>query len=259
MTELRVKIIASSRFNPVAASEATDWQWDDTSEDAAALTEFAGRACYASWAKPNPLTATNEGYIAHIQEVGHWSVLEHGFASIYIQGVSRSLTHELIRHRHFSPSQLSQRFVVLKADVAERSTDDFVVPPLFDGDAEAADLLLAAWENAVESYGALLVRAETMLTNRGVTGTSAKKQAREAARAVLPNMTPTAIVLSGNHRAWREMLLKRLQPQADAEISRLARLIFNLLSTLEPTLYQDLELSYPIIDNRLYESLQVKS
>ena len=75
------------------------------------LAEFAGRACYQSWTKPNPSTATNAGYLRHILEVGHLSVLEHGSVTFYLTGVSRSLTHELIRHRHFSYSQLSQRYV----------------------------------------------------------------------------------------------------------------------------------------------------
>ena len=43
-----------------------------------ALAEFAGPACYQSWSKPNPATATNAGYLRHILEVGHLSVLEHG-------------------------------------------------------------------------------------------------------------------------------------------------------------------------------------
>ena len=73
------------------------------------LAEFAGRACYQSWHKPNPDTRTNHGYLGHILEVGHESVLEHGTVSVYITGISRSLTHELVRHRHFSYSQESQR------------------------------------------------------------------------------------------------------------------------------------------------------
>ena len=63
------------------------------------------------WSKPNPRTATNAGYLRHIIDVGHFSVLEHASVSFYITGVSRSFTHELIRHRHFSYSQLSQRYV----------------------------------------------------------------------------------------------------------------------------------------------------
>ena len=67
-----------------------------------ALAEFAGRACYQSWSKPVPATATNAGYLDHILQVGHLSVLEHSSATFYITGISRSVTHELIRHRHFS-------------------------------------------------------------------------------------------------------------------------------------------------------------
>ena len=85
--------------------------WSTDAEGGPALVEFAGRACYQSWSKPNPRTATNESYIQHIIDVGHFSVLEHASVSFYITGLSRSCTHELIRHRHFSYSQLSQRYV----------------------------------------------------------------------------------------------------------------------------------------------------
>jgi len=128
-----------------------------------------------------------------------------------------------------------------------RSTDDFVVPPIFDEDDEAEQILMDAWEHAVDAYGKLLERAHQVLLEHGIKGTAAKKRAREAARAVLPNMTPTAIVLTGNHRAWREMLMKRLQPEADSEIRRLALGIFQMLSDEEPALYQDLEVWYPDI------------
>lgn len=242
--QLDVKIVGITRFVDEAAIEASDGVWtpDDRSSDAESLTEFAGRSCYQSWSRPNPKTAANADYLAHIEEVGHWSVMEHGTVTFYIRGVSRSLTHELIRHRHLSPSQLSQRFVVLNPDVMERSDRDFVVPPLFRGDEQAGEILLDAWEHAVEAYGALLVSAERIMREEGLTGSAASKRAREAARAVLPNMTPTAIVLTGNHRAWREMLLKRLQPEADAEIRALAVVLFKMLSDEEPALYQDLHL-----------------
>lgn len=242
--ELKVEIIGITRFVDDNAEEATGWKWSKGIgvSDGEALTEFAARACYQSWSKPNPKTSANADYLAHIEDVGHWSVMEHATVSLYIRGVSRSLTHELIRHRHLSPSQLSQRFVVLNPDVPERTTDDFVVPPLFEYDSVASDILMDVWETAVDAYEKLIARAEQLLV--GVNGTAAKKRAREAARAVLPNMTPTAIVLTGNHRAWREMLMKRLQPEADAEIRRLAMCIFQLLSREEPALYQDLVIDW---------------
>ena len=70
----------------------------------------AGRVCYMSFAKPRP--GGNHAYLNHILEVGHGSVLEHAVWCLVITGVSRSLTHELVRHRAgFSYSQLSQRYV----------------------------------------------------------------------------------------------------------------------------------------------------
>ena len=98
---LRVQLVAKTEFFPPA-----DVPWSTDADGGQALAEFAGRACYQSWSKPNPVTATNAGYLRHILEVGHLSVLEHGTVSFYLTGVSRSLTHELIRHRHFSYSQL---------------------------------------------------------------------------------------------------------------------------------------------------------
>ena len=61
------------------------------------LTEIAGRICYMSFAKPRP--GGNSAYLRNIIEVGHGSVLEHATFNLVITGVSRSFTHELIRHR----------------------------------------------------------------------------------------------------------------------------------------------------------------
>ena len=103
---LRVQLIAKTDF-----LAPPDVPWSTDADGGPALVEFAGRACYQSWSKPNPKTATNAAYLRHIIDVGHFSVLEHASVSFYITGISRSATHELIRHRHFSYSQLSQRYV----------------------------------------------------------------------------------------------------------------------------------------------------
>src|SRR5262245_57695928 len=102
----RVALIAKTEFCSPAGVP-----WTTDADGGEALAEFAGRACYQSWKKPNPATATNAGYLNHILEVGHLSVLEHGSVTFYITGISRSLTPELIRHRRFSYSQLSHRYV----------------------------------------------------------------------------------------------------------------------------------------------------
>src|SRR6202044_50792 len=85
---LHVQLIAKTEF--VAPS---DVPWSTDADGGQALLEFAGRACYQSWSKPNPKTASNAGYLRHIIDVGHLSVLEHASVSFYITGISRSCTH----------------------------------------------------------------------------------------------------------------------------------------------------------------------
>src|SRR3954449_9966979 len=81
---LRVPVIAQTQFTPPA-----DVLWDTDAEGGQALAEFAGRACYEAWDKANAATATNEGYLRHMLEVGHLAVLEHASVTMYVTGVSR--------------------------------------------------------------------------------------------------------------------------------------------------------------------------
>lgn len=186
------------------------------------LAEFAGRLCYQSWSRPNPDTATNDTYLAHILEQGHESVLEHSSATLYVAGVSRSLSHELVRHRHLSFSQLSQRFV-------DESSVGWVNPP-------AVDPVL--WAIAAEEMHPLRETYRNLVTVLMARGLS-RKQAREAARAVLPNATETRFVVTGNMRAWRDVLRRRLSSAADAEIQEFARLALGLLQEVAPGTFQD--------------------
>ncbi len=148
-----IRLVARTEF--VAPD---DVPWDTDADGGEALVEFAGRACYQSWSKPNPRTATNAGYIRHLLDVGHLSVLEHSSASFYITGISRSCTHELIRHRHFSYSQLSQRFV-------PGGDTPVVVPPAIEGDEELERLFLAAAETSREAYAELLEALDEKLSH----------------------------------------------------------------------------------------------
>src|ERR1700712_1299919 len=185
---LKVQVIAQTHFDT-----PDEVPWDTDVDGGQALAEFAGRACYQSWSKPNPATASNAGYLRHILEVGHLSVLEHGTVSMYLSGVSRSLTHELIRHRHFSYSQLSQR------SVPERDAA-FVEPAVIAEDPELHERFLAATEAAMTAYSELLEGLEKRFADVP-NATLRRKQARQAARAVLPNATETRIVVTGNYRA----------------------------------------------------------
>ncbi|MEC3977510.1 FAD-dependent thymidylate synthase [Amycolatopsis sp. H20-H5] len=205
----KVQLIAKTEFFP---PEEVPWSTD--ADGGEALAEFAGRACYQSWKKPNPKTATNAGYIDHIIEVGHLSVLEHGSVSFYITGISRSLTHELIRHRHFSYSQLSQRYVPEKNAA-------FVEPEVIAQDPELHAKFLAAAQASVDAYAELLTGLEEKFADVP-SATLRRKQARQAARAVLPNATETRIVVTGNYRAWRHFIAMRATEHADVEIRALA-------------------------------------
>src|SRR6202048_891503 len=113
--------------------------WMGESTDGERLAEFAGRLCYMS--QHNPASRVTREYLENIKKQGHGRVLEHAKYSLLLEGVSRSLTHELVRHRAgFAYSQLSQRYV-------DESEASFVVPPAIAGD----ELLESAWRTQLES------------------------------------------------------------------------------------------------------------
>lgn len=199
---------------------------DETSEShAEILTEFAGRSCYESWNKPHSKTRANADYNAHIVEVKHLSVLEHASITFYIRDVSRSLTHELVRHRHFAYSQRSQRY-------ADESANLIVVPPDIKKSNRAQHILSALDARAKTAYRELM----DIMVQEGLP----RKRARSAARSALLGSQSTAIVVTGNHRAWREFMSKRNDPAADEEIHTLATTILRVLKERYPSLYADL-------------------
>lgn len=228
--QLGVHLVAKTEFIP-----PPDVPWTTDADGGQALAEFAGRACYQSWSKPNPRTATNAGYLRHILEVGHLSVLEHGTVSFYLTGISRSLTHELIRHRHFSYSQLSQRYVP-ERDAA------MVEPEVIASDPELHQKFLDASAAAVKAYEELLEGLEKRFADVP-NGTLRRKQARQAARAVLPNATETRIVVTGNYRAWRHFIAMRATEHADVEIRALAIECLRQLQAAVPNVFSDFEIA----------------
>src|SRR3954452_4671391 len=227
---LRVQLVAKTEFVPPA-----DVPWETDADGGQALAEFAGRACYQSWTKPNPVTATNAGYLRHILEVGHLSVLEHGSVSFYLTGISRSLTHELIRRRHFSYSQLSQRYVP-ERDAA------MVEPDVIAADPELHAKSVEATEASVRAYTELLEGLEQRFADVP-NATLRRKQARQAARAVLPNATETRIVVTGNYRALRHFIAMRASEHADVEIRELAVECLRQLQRVAPNVFSDFTIS----------------
>ncbi|MGY1723632.1 FAD-dependent thymidylate synthase [Blastococcus sp. SYSU DS0533] len=227
---LRVQVVAQTQFTAPA-----DVPWETDADGGQALAEFAGRACYESWDKPNPATATNAGYLRHILEVGHLAVLEHGTVSMYLTGVSRSLTHELVRHRQFSYSQLSQRYVPEPAAAV-------VEPAVIAEDPELHARFVAAADAAAAAYTELLEGLERRLADVPH-ATLRRRQARQAARSVLPNATESRIVVTGNYRAWRHFVAMRASEHADVELRELAIACLRELQRVAGNVFGDFRIS----------------
>jgi thymidylate synthase (FAD) len=208
-------------------------QWHEAGTDGERLAEFAGRLCYMS--QGNPASRATRDYLDNIKKQGHGSVLEHANYSLLLEGVSRSLTHELVRHRAgFAYSQLSQRYV-------DESKAAFVVPPAVIGDKALEDAWKTQIEGAQQTYVALV--DQLMDRYRWVDDkVHRRKMAREAARGVLPNSTETKIVVTGNARAWRTMLELRSSEGAEFEIRRCAVACLRLLSAEAPGFFSDFEI-----------------
>ena len=187
------------------------------------VIEAAGRVCYLSFGKGRK---TFRQYIDNILESRHGSVLEHPTWTFLFTGISRSLSHELVRHRAgWAYSQLSQRYV----DEAQTA---FVVPPALQEPGMEDSLAMAteAWEQDLLAYIAL---------SGGLTVDRPRKQAREAARCILPNATETHIVASANARAIRHFIEMRASPYADAEIRRLALMLLDVMREEAPNVFAD--------------------
>jgi thymidylate synthase (FAD) len=220
-------------------------------KDGDLVPEIAGRVCYMSFMNPRP--GGNEAYIKHIKEVAHGSVLEHPSWSFIITGISRSLTHEFVRHRHMSYSQLSQRYV-------DESDVGFVVPhelreevkrawPLWEetGNSGYVDTYgkdphmttgldwITTVNNAREQYIQIvdyfMKKFMSDLTKGRIkAGTEMRKAARGTARSVLPNCTETKIFVTANARAWRHFIEMRGSKHAEVEIRKLAHKVWEVLA-----------------------------
>lgn len=218
--------------------------WHSDSEIAAeVLTETAGRVCYMSFAKPRP--GGNATYLHHIKEVGHGSVLEHGVWNLLFTGVSRSLTHELVRHRAgMGYSQLSQRYV-------DESVAEYVEPDIIAGDPELHSIWLEAIGQAHAAYLKLAEKLNAKLADPQAAAaamlppdadrTTRRKAARQAARSILPNATETKIFVTANARALRHFLEMRGAAGAEPEIRKLAGKVLDVMVKEAPNLFGDYE------------------
>jgi len=186
-----------------------------------------------SFAKPRP--GGNAAYLQRILEVKHGSVLEHAVWNFIITGVSRSFTHELIRHRAgFGYSQLSQRYV-------DETDTDFVEPECIAADAELHEVWLAAVQDAQRAYVRLVEGLQRKFA-KVEDVTLRRKLARQAARSVLPNATETKIFVTANARALRHFIELRASEHAETEIRIVAARVLEILQREAPSIFGDYEL-----------------
>jgi len=204
---------------------------------AAQVCKVAGQLCYASFSPKRTLNADAARYFRNIKESGHGSVLEHANFTFLFYGISRSVTHELVRHRMFSYSQVSQRYVsgkVLRFVERPEYAADPALHAAFERriDAAAADYETTALRLlAQQKAGAALLSGEAR--------TDLRKKVQQAARSVLPNETEAPIVVTGNVRAWRHFLEMRANPHAEIEIRELAFRTYLCLFAAESLLFED--------------------
>ncbi|MSR32359.1 MAG: FAD-dependent thymidylate synthase [Gemmataceae bacterium] len=235
--EPRVYLLGKQKVNDTELDQflsdhGVSWE-SDTEVAGEYLTEVAGRVCYMSFAKPRP--GGNHAYIEHILEVGHGSVLEHAVWNFLFTGVSRSLTHELVRHRAgMGYSQLSQRYV-------DESVAEYVEPECVANDPECHQ----AWQETVEAAHSGYIKLVELLAKKfqdEPDRTMRRKLARQAARSVLPNATETKIFVTANARSLRHFIEMRGSRHAEDEIRQLAVQVLKILQVEAPNLFGDYQL-----------------
>src|SRR5215211_3034827 len=206
--------------------------------DSSQLCKISGQVCYASFGERRTRNDNAAAYFERLTSAGHGSVLEHASFSFLLYGISRSVTHELVRHRAgVGFSQVSQRYVsgaVLR----------FVERPEYQDDEELHRRFEERADRAAAEYGAMADR----LLERQVGGnsmlsadykTDARKKVQQTARSVLPNETEAPMVFTGNVRALRHIIEMRADAHAESEIRNLAVRIYLCLVTADPILFGD--------------------
>lgn len=222
-------------FQSFLAHQGTTWQRTQSATEAEELVEAAGRMCYMSFgAAQSP--RTNPEYLANLIRLGHESVLEHVTWGFVLTGVSRSFTHQLVRHRvGIAISQLSQQY-------HDESSAAFVAPV----GLESSEQAVKAWQRAVEvaksSYREILAVLEAAGDVNGLGKKEFRRRVRSIARSVLPNATETMLFVCANARTLRYLFEVRGSIAGDEEMRRVMAEIFLCVEKEAPQLFSDFHL-----------------
>ena len=201
----------------------------------------AGRSCYSDKPADEILgTGNPEKTLSSIIGMGHKSVIEHAVFTFSVSGVSRSLTHQLVRHRIASFSQQSQRYVKLE-------NFEYIIPPSIENDPAAKAIFIEAMEKDTDYYNKLVdILYEKHLQRYLEEGLSekksrnkAEKEAIEDSRYVFPNACETKIIFTMNARVLLNFFRLRTCNRAQWEIRELAIEMLRKVQAVYPTLFKD--------------------
>lgn len=197
--------------------------------DALALIYAAFRQCYHTgfvgdmWPKLTDGEITPEKqaeFISGVMASGHVSPIEHVTFSFAVEGVSRALTHQLVRHRIASYSQQSQRYV-------DGSNFDYILPPKIAALPEARE----RFSRCIDEIGAAYREIKKLLEEAG------HDKAKEDARFLLPQAAETRIVLTMNCRSLLNFFEHRCCSRAQWEIRALAQAMLKECRKVLPAVF----------------------
>lgn len=214
---------------------SVDKAWEcDTDNAAEIICMTAGKICYDAYGKGRSDTKT---YLQNILHQKHGSVLEHANWSFVIAGVSRTFSHEHVRHRAgVAISQRSSRYV--KEDQC-----GVIAQPSINSNAKAKQIWDESIEKSKQAYSDILELIAKDLKETVPDSTLRTKLARSAARSVLPQATETYIFWTANARALRHYIEMRAVEHAEIEIRRVAIAILKIMQAEAPSLFSDYTIS----------------
>lgn len=174
---------------------------------------------------------STEKFLNMLMSYGHASPIEHVSFTFAVEGVSRSLTHQLVRHRIASYSQQSQRYVKLEQF-------EYIVPPAIENDEVAKEIFIKSMKESQKAYDEISLRLKEKYIEDGVSERAAEKKAIEDARYVFPNACETKIVFTMNARTLMNFFHHRCCDRAQWEIRELAEQMVKEVRGIAPILFK---------------------
>jgi thymidylate synthase (FAD) len=195
----------------------------------------AAKLCYSSAhveeIMDNLTEENTEKFLNMLMSYGHESPVEHVSFTFAIEGVSRSLSHQLVRHRIASYSQQSQRYVKL-------NQFEYIIPPEIEKNDSAREVFVKSMEESQRAYDKLVTLLKDKYTNEGLSNSNAEKKAIEDARYVFPNACETKIIVTMNARSLMNFFRHRCCTRAQWEIRQLANEMLSQAKKIAPTLFK---------------------